>query len=516
MLDELFASGQSGLLKSIQHGIEKEGLRVDRSGRVAQTDHPASLGSALTHPRITTDYSEALLEFITPVFQGVEPALEHLEELHRYTYSHLGEETIWAASMPCRIDDPSEITIGRYGSSNNGRMKHVYRLGLESRYGRVMQSIAGIHYNFSLPEAIWPHLQQIQQQKTVDPQTFQSDSYFSLLRNFRRHGWLLDYLFGASPAISRSFVEGAEHQLERFDDTTLYGPYATSLRMSDLGYSNQAQASLNICYNRLDNYIHTLSEAVVTPYPAYEALGVRSVDGSYRQLNSNLLQIENEYYSDIRPKRVIRAGEKPLDALRTRGVEYVEIRSQDINPLLPIGIDVHQARFLDCFLLHCLLSDAPEISAAECVRLKSNQVLVVRQGRQPGLLLATAGGAKPLQEWGLQLLDEVMRVAELMDRVHGSACHSRSVQLQRAKLNDPELTPSATILRLMRERSQSYAEFVLQQSRHHQERLLAETLPAFRREELDALAQLSRQQQQQMEQAPQDSFEKFLADYFAR
>lgn len=537
MLDGLLASGHSGLLKSILHGIEKEGLRVDAQGRVAQTGHPRALGSALTHPRITTDYSEALLEFITPVFQGVEPALEHLQDLHRYTYTQLDGETIWAASMPCQIDDPQQIPIGRYGSSNSGRMKHVYRVGLESRYGRVMQSIAGIHYNFSLPEAIWPVLQNIELQKIElqqqdiqqsqsqqpgrrDPQTYQSDSYFSLLRNFRRHGWLLNYLFGASPAISRSFVDAggvdaSEHRLQPFDDQTLYSPYATSLRMSDLGYTNQAQSTLNICYNTLNNYVQTLSDAVVTPYPAYEAIGVRDSDGNYRQLNTNLLQIENEYYSDIRPKRVVSSGEKPLDALRSRGVEYVEIRSQDINPLLPVGIDATQARFIDCFLLHCLLSDAPEVSDDECDRLAVNHTRVVRRGREPGLQLLSADGECSMQQWGQQLLDEVMAVAELMDRVHGNACYGRAVQLQRAKMDDASLTPSAQVLQLMRQRQQSHTEFVLAQSHQHQDRLLAEPLPEYKCDELDAMAARSLHQQQQIEQNCPQSFEQFLADYFA-
>ncbi|MEH6471820.1 MAG: glutamate--cysteine ligase [Halopseudomonas sp.] len=518
LLDSLLASDQLEQLRLIQHGIEKEGLRVDPNGRVSQTSHPKALGAALTHSRITTDYSEALLEFITPVFHGVEPALHYLEALHRYTYTHLGDETIWGASMPCRIDDPQEVPVGRYGCSNNGKMKHVYRLGLESRYGRVMQSIAGIHYNFSLPDAIWPLLQRLMTpaETSADQlQEFQSQSYFALLRNFRRHGWLLNYLFGASPALSRSFVGDQPHQLEEFDAETLYGPYATSLRMSDLGYTNQAQASLSICYNTLDNYIHTLSEAVATPYPAYEAMGVQAADGSYRQLNTNLLQIENEYYSDIRPKRVVKGNEKPLQALRDRGVEYVEIRSQDINPLLPTGIDSAQARFIDCFLLHCLLSDSTDISDSECDRLKANHAVVVNQGRKPGVQLATAEGSRGLQDWGAQLLDEVMKVAELMDHAHGSSCHTRSVQLQRAKLADVELTPSAKVLQLMRERGQGYTDFVIEQSRHHRDRLMAEPMMAAQRSELDVMAQRSIEQQQQMEQADQPSFEQFLANYFA-
>ncbi len=519
LLDGLLASGQLELLTKIQHGIEKEGLRVDPQGRIAQTDHPRVLGAALTHSRITTDYSEALLEFITPVCQGVEPTLQYLQDLHSYTYSHLGDETIWAASMPCRIDNPHEVPIGRYGSSNIGTLKHVYRLGLETRYGRVMQSIAGIHYNFSLPEAIWPLLQRLQAapgQSVSTLQDVQSQGYFALLRNFRRHGWLLNYLFGASPALSRSFVGTKPTQLEVFDAQTLYGPYATSLRMSDLGYTNAAQASLSICYNRLENYIHTLSDAVATPFPAYAALGVKNEAGEYRQLNTNLLQIENEYYSDIRPKRVVHAGEKPLQALRSRGVEYVEVRSQDINPLLPLGIDTDQARVIDCFLLHCLLADSADISDQECAQLKRNHAAVVNLGRKPGLQLETAEGARTLPDWGGQLLDEIMRVAELLDQAQGDTLHSRALQLQRDKLADPELTPSAQVLRLMRERGQGHDAFVLAQSQLHRDRLLAEPMDQVKRKALDLLAQQSLAQQQQMEQQPQQDFERFLAGYFAR
>ncbi|MFT6917209.1 MAG: glutamate--cysteine ligase [Motiliproteus sp.] len=521
LLDGLLSSGQLELLTKFQHGIEKEGLRIDARGRVAQTDHPRQLGAALTHPRITTDYSEALLEFITPVCPSVESALGYLEELHRYTYAHLGDETIWGGSMPCRIDDPHEVPIGRYGSSNNGKMKHVYRLGLETRYGRVMQSIAGIHYNFSLPSALWPLLQSLMQeqeqgQPAIEAGLFQSQCYFALLRNFRRHGWLLNYLFGASPALSRSFVGTQAHRLETFDAQTLYGPYATSLRMSDLGYTNVAQASLNICYNTLDNYVHTLADAVATPYPAYAELGVTTAAGDYRQLNTNLLQIENEYYSDIRPKRVVQADEKPLQALRDRGVEYVEIRSQDINPLLPIGIDTDQARFIDCFLLHCLLTRSPEISDQECDWLKLNHAAVVELGRKPGLQLITADGERSLQDWGGQLLDEVMQVATLIDLAQGDSAHSQAVQLQRAKLLDVELTPSAQVLARMRERGQGHDDFVLAQSRQHQEQLMAVPVDTAQLQALDLMVQQSLAEQQAQERAPQQNFEEFLAQYFAR
>ena len=511
-LQKLIDSGQAQVLKGLQHGIEKEGLRVDCQGRMAQTDHPQVLGSALTNSRITTDYSEALLEFITPVFNDVEQTLHCLEDLHRFTFERLEAETIWCGSMPCFLTGADEVPIARYGSSNIGQMKHVYRVGLENRYGKVMQTIAGIHYNFSLPDAFWPLYQAIRDDHS-DVKDFQSASYFSLIRNFRRYSWLLIYLFGASPALSRSFIDEPPEGLELLDEETLYSPYATSLRMSDLGYSNQAQASLNVCYNHLDSYTKTLTEAINTPYPAYDQIGVK-VDGQYRQLNNNLLQIENEYYSDIRPKRVTLSGEKPVQALQDRGVEYVEVRNTDINPFMPVGIDVQQSRFLDSFLLFCLMAGDEDISDEECERIKLNHHRVAWQGRDPKLQLLTDNGEESLQGLARELLDQILPVAELLDSVHDRSCHSKSVVDQRQKLDNPDLTPSGMMLKQMREQKLSHVEFIRRCSIQHHQRLKAETLADYRRQELMTQVEQSLVEQEAIEQQPALAFDQFLKDYF--
>ena len=146
-------------LAGIRRGIEKEGLRVRPDGSLADTPHPAGLGSALTHERITTDFSESQLELITGVHGGIDGCLRELTEIHQVVYRALGDELLWSSSMPCRLPADELIPLGRYGSSNVGRAKTVYRNGLAHRYGRRMQTISGIHYNFSLPEAAWPELQ---------------------------------------------------------------------------------------------------------------------------------------------------------------------------------------------------------------------------------------------------------------------------------------------------------------------------------------------------------------------
>jgi glutamate--cysteine ligase len=513
-LDQLVQNGQAALLKGILHGIEKEGLRVDAKGQLSQTEHPRRLGAALTHGYITTDYSEALLEYITPVFKQSSQALDFLADLHRFGYGAMDDELIWCTSMPCDIPDEEAIPIARYGSSNIGQLKHVYRTGLKYRYGKMMQTIAGIHYNFSLPEALWPVLQE-QQGNRDSLQDFRSEQYFRLIRNFRRYGWVLLYLFGASPALCSSFLKGRTHQLEQLDPGTLYLPYATSLRMSDLGYSNKAQSSLGICFNHLQSYTASLHQAIHTPYLRYDEIGLK-VDGEYRQLNTNILQIENEYYSDIRPKRVAHSGEKPLHALRTRGVEYVEVRNTDINPLLPLGIDQQQADFMDAFLVTCLLAGDEIINDDECERISENLRRVVTRGREPGLRLQVGDDERPLSEWGQEILNMVGQTAEVLDHNEHGDNFARAVAAQHEKLLNPDITPSAQILQHLKQERVSHNEFSLAQSRAHRHALLQTPLSEKRQGYFSELVSRSLAEQVQLEAADEQDFDQFLASYLAQ
>lgn len=385
-----FASPDLGALNAIapaeltrlKRGIEKESLRVTTAGQLSSRAHPKALGSALTHPNITTDFSEAQLELITAPHEDARACIDSLKNTHRFVYENLGDELLWTTSMPCILGEDGDIPVGQYGKSNIAQAKTVYRLGLGNRYGRLMQTISGIHYNFSLADGIWPTLA-ASRGDTAD-QDFITRAYFDLIRNFRRHTWLLIYLFGASPAVCKSFVRGnPKHSLESLDEGSLYLPHATSLRMGGLGYQSDAQSSLHISYNDLTDYAASMVKALTQSYPDYEKLGVRDARG-YKQLNTSLLQIENEFYGTIRPKRPIKSGERPITALRDRGVEYVEVRCLDVNPFLPVGIDIAQMHFLDTFLMYCVLSAAPPDGEVESGHLKSNQQAIVERGSQPG------------------------------------------------------------------------------------------------------------------------------------
>ncbi len=502
-------------LTHILHGIEKESLRATSSAQLAQTPHPRALGSTLTHPSITTDYSEALLEFITPVYEQAEDALSHLRQLHCYTYRHMGDEMLWVNSMPCVLEGEAHIPIAYYGDSNVGRMKAIYREGLANRYNKAMQTIAGIHYNFSLPAGFWKLLQQ-QNGETGSLQEFQSRGYFRLIRNFRRYSWLLIYLFGASPAFSKSFLEGDSNDLETLDEDTLYLPWATSLRMSDLGYQSDAQSSLKVCFNGLESYTATLREAITTPYAPYQKIGLKDAQGNYLQLNTNLLQIENEYYSSIRPKRVIKSGEKPVCALTARGVEYIEVRCLDLNPFTPLGLDAEQCHFLDSFLLFCALADSPVIEDAECIELDRNYTRVVNEGRRPGLELIRQGETIELKAWANRLMEQVAGAASLLDRANETQRYSNSLIAQNAKIDNPDLTPSAQVLAQLKGNSQSFIDFGIESALKHHSAFSACQLSDDETAELALLAQQSLQEQLQIEQQDSVEFDTYLEHYFAQ
>jgi len=483
-------------LRGLRRGIEKESLRVRPDGTLAQTLHSPALGAALTHPHITTDFSESQLELITAPHASVAACLQELERIHQVVYRHIGEEVMWAGSMPCNLPADNLIPIGRYGTANVGRAKTVYRLGLAHRYGRRMQAISGLHYNFSVPGAT-------------------NDEYFALIRNFRRWSWLLLYLFGASPAVCSSFVAGRPHELKELSPGTHYAPHATSLRMGRLGYQSDAQASLCVSYNNLADYTASLYDALTKPYPPYEKIGIRDGD-DYRQLSTTLLQIENEFYSTVRPKRRIRRGERPLHALRERGVEYVEVRLMDLDPFSPIGITPATCRFLDTFLLHCLLAESPPDTPREIGEIGRNQQKVALRGREPGLELERNGEKVRLADWAREIVERCAELPGRLDGQFGGAAYREAFSSVERLVKAPEETPSARVLHAMaRNHDNSFVRFILIESTLHKATLQHLELPREVRDHFGRLAAESLQAQRELEAADDVDFETFRQRYLA-
>lgn len=495
-------------------GLEKESLRVSKKGTLSQTPHPEVLGSALTNPYITTDYSEALLEFITPPFADVCDALNFLQDTQQFVYENLDDELLWSASMPCVVAGETSIPLAKYGSSNLGQMKTVYRRGLGHRYGRVMQVIAGIHYNYSFKDEFWQHYQAIEQDKG-SLQDFTSKGYFDALRNLQRYGWLIPYLFGASPAICKSFLNGQETNLQEYNESSFYEPYATSLRLGEIGYRNSRESEVGVTanYNSLQEYIDTLRCAIESPYAGYEEIGI-DVDGVYQQLNSNILQIENEYYSSVRPKQILQGLEKPVNALRDRGVQYLELRSVDVNPFDPLGANEQQLRFIQVFIIFCCLQDSPAFETAERKMIDANLLLTAHRGREPGLKLSTPAGEVVLTEWAQELVEQLLPLAEILDEGHEGAPYRDACEAQFELIDDADKTPSATILRMMGEHDEGFYHFSQRMSdQHHQffNELTAkpEKTAFYQQAAADSLLK-----QQVIESADQQSFADFLQQYF--
>lgn len=517
--DTALSANQFAMLRDIRRGVEKEGLRVQQStAMLAQTPHPSALGSALTHEAITTDYSEALLEFITPVSTDIETCLNQLDQLHRFTAPRLDGELIWTASMPCIVNGERGIPIANFGSSNVGTMKRVYRNGLGARYGRMMQAIAGIHYNFSMPDAFW----EAAWQAAGQPDTladFKTNQYLGLIRNFWRRAWLLVYLLGASPAVCASFLAGnREHHLQPFDSAgnSLYLPHATSLRMGDLGYNSDAQKQMNVCYNSLETYIETLRAAIMTPHPPYAAF-ITTENGERAQLNDALLQIENEFYSPIRPKRVTRSGEAPLVALQRGGIEYVEIRCVDINPFLPLGIDATTIRIIDCFLLDCLRSSSPPCDETAREREKENLRRIVDHGRDPELqLFDESGRERPMRELANALLAEMQQCATMFDRSLNTEKSQQAIEVARARVADPEETPSGRLLAEMRDTGSAFWQVAQRYSRQWHDQFCGQPLEATTLAAMTQQATDSLQQQRVIESADDVDFDQYLAQFYAQ
>ena len=511
-------AGEGEVLRAGLVGVEKESLRASSAGEISATPHPRALGSALTHPWLTTDYSEALLEFVTPPFRDRAEVARNLRDSHRFVVRNIGDELLWAASMPCEIDGDEAIPIAGYGSSNSGRLRHLYRVGLGHRYGRMMQVIAGVHFNYSLAPGFWPVLAETGAAHGTHRvwhgtgRALADSHYFGLIRNLFRYGWLLLYLFGASPALARSFLPSGAPELEPLGEDTWHAPFGTSLRMSDIGYTNRIPGGIGIRYDDLYSYAASLYRAITTPHPPWEALGVKR-GAEYRQLNANLLQIENEYYSSVRPKQPTRRGERPTEALQRRGVRYVELRSIDLDPSSPIGLTEERLAFLEVFMLFCLLHDSPPLGAGERRAIDANQNRVAVRGRDPALALVREGREVAMRTWAEEILDELTAVAELLG-APGNA-PGAAVGAARASVGRPEATPSAQVLEEMKASGGSHFACVLDKSRRHAEALRRDPLPEAERLRFEEEAASSLARQSALEAGDTVTFEEYLARFFA-
>ena len=515
-LEAFCQADNNAALSGIGRGIEREALRVLSEGKLSEQPHYNALGSALTHPTITTDYSETLLEFISPVSQSAKESIAQLQDIQKYTFSNIDNELLWPMSMPCFVEDDNKIELAKYGQSNIGKMKTVYRQGLKNRYGSMMQVIAGIHFNFSFSSAFWETLKKLDNDDSpLDD--YISKRYFALLRNYKKYSWLIPYLYGSSPSICPSFLQDKPHQLpfKKTAKGSLYLEHATSLRMSDLGYTNSEQSSLSICYNNVDDYVAAVQKAINLPSAKFAEIGVK-VDGQYQQLNSNVLQIENELYAPIRPKRVAKSGEKPSEALKERGVEYVEVRALDVNPFSDTGISLGQVQFLDVFLTFCVLIDTAELDCETQKSFEKNMDEVVIRGRDPELELFDGNNPKLLKEWGSEIFEQLTKVALLLDTAYETNEYSIAITNEHEKIIDSSKTPSAQLIEIITTEGKSLSTFALEQAEGFREKTLARPYQFYDEAHFVNMQRSSFADQANIETEDKVTFDQFIADYFEK
>lgn len=490
------------LSAGVLHGIERECLRVNPVGDLALTPHPGALGNKLTHPLITTDYSESQLEFTTRAYPSIEEALQELKTATVFSLSRIGDELLWPMSMPARL--PAEenlIPIAYYGESVQGKSKEIYRRGLAHRYGRRMQTISGVHYNFSLGQQFWKqyHREALRHAgATSEAQALRElvdDSYFHIIRNYTRRAYLIAYLFGASPAVDASFGPRLDPRLTRLDRHTLAAPFATSLRLSDVGYSNRKTPGLHVSVNSPREYLRDLCHAITTPFPAYAAFRDRPGE----MLNDHILQNENEYYAPIRPKQTPHYPERALDALTLRGVQYVEVRTLDLDPWACAGLCPERMAFLQMMLLHALFTDSPPLNDAERRQISSRLLRVCWEGRRPGLKVPTENGPVAFSEDGLQYCEELQPVADRLDRELGGALYRMALQNQTEKFRRPEQTPSGRMIAEL-ENNPSWIHYGLERARTLRGALLAESISPAQIADLESMAQQSHRDAESLEE----------------
>ena len=505
LLREFKTSELREILIDSKIGLEKESLRMLNSC-LSKQSHQKAIGSSLCNRFITTDFSESQLELVTPAFKHKESLIDFLENLHHFVTMNINMEFLWPFSMPPFFASDAEIPIAKYGSSNIARFKELYREGLSNRYGRRMQAISGIHLNYSFSESIWKIPLFFENKSNF--KIPRSDGYMKTLRNMMRLNWLVIYLFGASPIISRD----QSHQDDEFltlDEYTSYLPYATSLRMSDLGYQNSLRNTVNVSTDSLNQYLSDIREATTSESKEFSIFEKKQ----FAQINPNFLQIDDEYYSTVRPKSNKNKYMRTTSNLKKFGIDYLELRSIDLNPYSSIGITQDAIMFIDILFIYCLFQPDIPIDSEEQMKIYKTESLVSKKGRMKNLFLYKNNEKILLSSWANEIFEEMMPIAEILDGPELE--YSEYLKNLCLRINEPETTPSASITNELIEKNMSFLDLAKDIGEKNRQSFLAKdkiknsNWDEFERESLDSL-----DRQYKLEKTETSSLNDYLNKYF--
>ncbi|BGI51505.1 MAG: glutamate--cysteine ligase [Buchnera aphidicola (Ceratovacuna japonica)] len=438
------------IFKKIYRGIERESIRIDKNGNFSKKMHPKSLGEPLTHKWITTDFSENLIELITPKIKNVNELITFLKDIYTYTIKNLDSEMLWPLSIPPYYPkNENIIKIAKYGNSYEGRKKELYRIGLKNRYGTYKNIISGIHYNFSLSIEFW---KKYNKKKKINKNII-SKGYMHIIRNYYRFGHLISYIFGSSPYISKKInikksIYKKKYYLKENKDI-LYSKWSTSLRNSNIINNNNIKKKINIKFNSLSEYIKKVKKALNTKDKEFKKIKNTKKDKK-KQINNNIIQLENELYIQIRPKQNTKKDETQLNALEKRGIKYIEIRSLDVNPFSYIGIKKYQILFLDLFLIWCTLTKSPYIKKKEMKKININWENICIKGKKPGQKVYIYKRKEIFIKNGLKILKEIKKIAKILDSNTKLKEYEKSCKKIKKILKNRELTYSSRITKILK------------------------------------------------------------------
>ena len=489
-------------INNSRRGLEKESLRI-RNNKISLNNHPVILGSALCNQYITTDFAESLLEFITPPALSWSETIDFLESIEQFVINKIDSELLWPFSIPPPNISEKDIRIATYGSSNVAQFKNLYRQGLSKRYGKNMQTIAGIHYNYSFPDELFKEITQINGSQEL--RSIKSNIYLSTIRNILRNNWFLLYFFGSSPFVIEQLISKKKYKFKKHKDI-YYLPYATSLRMSDIGYQNTEQSKLNISLDNLKKYISSLLSATSTKSIEFKEMSIlSSIERS--QLNENYLQIEDEYYSSARPKSASKENIRQIKKLESTGIEYLEIRSLDLDPYLPVGIGLEEMKFIDIFIVYCATSAQSIITKIENRDIYRNNLNVSIKGRKRDLKLIRNNKQIFLKDWANEILDEMNSLAEVLEV-------DIDIEGYKEKIQFSELTKSSSLLNNFLESKDDFLSYGLTTSLANKEYISRKKCDFSTMNILEKEVATSLEQQKEIEVNDDISFDEYLFNYF--
>ena len=400
-------------------GIEWESLRARGDGELALTPHPELFGDKLKNPLVTTDFSESQIEIITPTFNTIDETFDTFSLIADLVNASLPyDEYLWFQSIPCILPYGDQIPIAQY--SGEGKSSQRYREDLAKKYGLKKQMISGIHFNFSFSEEFLKKIYELEESPLTFKE-FKNNVYLKIARNYLRYCWLIIYLTGCSIGSHNTFSKDCIRLMDAEDDYgSFYSTKGPSFRNSSCGYKN-------------------LKELL----PSYE-----SVDAFVNDINSFIengdLSEAKELYTQIRLKP--KNPQDLLNSLKNDGIEYIEVRTLDVNPFYQCGLIKQDMKFLHLFLIYMFIKD--ETDYADWQReAKINEENTAEKAYVDSMRLLRDGKEVTLKSWASEIINEMYGMCEVM-----GVDEFNILNLMLNRISNPDLTYGKRLLLLIKEK----------------------------------------------------------------